>query len=86
MIENPFPTRAEVSDVFSAARQRPDTLMLSGETAMGKFPIEAVKMMNRIIVEAETTVNNKHHDFNDIIYTDEGAIKKALIRNCLFLS
>jgi len=86
MIENPFPTRAEVSDVFNAVRQRPDTLMLSGETAMGKFPIQAAQMMNRVIVEAETTVNNKHHDFDDVIFTEEGAIKKALIRNGLFLS
>jgi pyruvate kinase len=86
MIENPFPTRAEVSDVFNSARQRPDTLMLSGETAMGKFPIEAATMMNRIIMEAEKTVHNKHHDFDDVMYTEEGTIKKALIRNALFLS
>lgn len=86
MIENPFPTRAEVSDVYNSVRQRPDTLMLSGETAMGKFPIESARMMNQVIIEAETTVKNKHHDFEDIIYTEEGAIKKALIRNGLFLS
>ncbi len=86
MIENPFPTRAEVSDVFNSVRQRPDTLMLSGETAMGKFPIESAEMMNRIILEAEKTVNNKHHDFDDVMKTEEGSIKKALIRNGLFLS
>jgi pyruvate kinase len=61
MIENPFPTRAEVSDVYNSVRQRPDTLMLSGETAMGKFPIESARMMNQVIMEAETTVKNKHH-------------------------
>jgi len=71
MIENPFPTRAEVSGVFNSVRQRPDTLMLSGETAMEKFPVESAKMMNRIIMEAEKTVNNKHHDFDDVIKTEE---------------
>lgn len=53
MITNHFPTRAEVSDIFYAVSQWADYLMLSGETSMGKYPISCIKVMNKIINEAE---------------------------------
>jgi len=53
MMENPIPTRAEVSDIFLAVREWADFVMLSGETAVWKFPIECVKVMNNVIAEAD---------------------------------
>lgn len=67
MMESPLPTRAEVTDVSTAALSRVDSLMLSGETAAGKYPVETIAMMDRIIRMAE---RNLEEDIVSVPHTD----------------
>jgi pyruvate kinase len=61
MIDNPRPTRAEVSDIANAIYDGTDALMLSGETTHGKYPVESVKMMTDIAISVERDKNYKEY-------------------------
>ncbi len=78
MIQHPRPTRAEASDVANAVWDLSDALMLSGETAIGRYPVQSVAMMERIILRAEQSITETEHSSAAIPETDDHSYVVAL--------
>lgn len=86
MVNSPIPTRAEISDVYNSRIQWADVLMLSEETAVGNFPVQAIETMSNAIEEAEKNLIYSHEDF-DLVEKDEISLwKKALVKHALSLA
>ncbi len=79
MIENNTATRAEINDIATAIFQGADTVMLSAEAAIGKFPIQAVSTMNQTILSTEKYKREHIEDFKNSIITNKDSVKSILL-------
>ena len=75
MINNPFPTRAEVTDIANAIYDGTDCLMLSNETTIGKYPIEAIKVLNKVAEVAD----RYYEEFGDRVCLEVESIDEGLV-------
>jgi pyruvate kinase len=79
MIENPVPTRAEVTDIFNAVIEQVDCVMLSGETSVGKYPEQCVEVLDRVITRIEATYPSGRFASDAPLKTNKHKAAKAAI-------
>ena len=82
MMNNPRPTRAETTDVANAIYDGTSAIMLSGETAAGKYPIDALQTMVRIAERTEMDINYKQRFFNQNIHTERNITQAVCHATC----
>lgn len=85
MMKEPYPTRAEISDVYHAVVEWADMIMTSGETAIGDYPVECIQYMSRIALEAEATLTYQHYDFVGHEDTTDKLQRKYLVKSAIDL-
>ncbi|MBI4403850.1 MAG: pyruvate kinase [Deltaproteobacteria bacterium] len=86
MVDNPRPTRAEASDVANAIVDGTDALMLSNETAVGKYPVESLQMMERIVREMEHEATYQPILYNEWQLPANGQVAIALLQSAVRLA
>jgi pyruvate kinase len=79
MITNPLPTRAEITDISNAVFEQADCVMLSGETTIGKYPVECVEVMNKVIHSVEAQDERKSNDSLPLKTPKALMLKSAMI-------
>ncbi|HUR45679.1 MAG TPA: pyruvate kinase [Candidatus Saccharimonadales bacterium] len=79
MIENPMPTRAEVTDVANAVYEQADAIMLSGETTVGKYPLQCIEVFNRIAQRIERSGGTNYQDSAELTSPRHKLVKSAVV-------
>jgi len=81
MVHNPLPTRAEITDIANAVFEQADCVMLSGETTVGKYPVECVEVMNRVIYSVEGQSERKSNELLPL-----KTPKALMLKSAMYLS
>ncbi len=79
MIENPLPTRAEITDVANAVFEQADAIMLSGETTVGKYPLKCIEVFDRISRRIERSGSANYHERADLTSSRQKLVKSAVV-------
>lgn len=79
MIENPLPTRAEITDVANAVFEQADAIMLSGETTVGKYPLKCIEVFDRIARRIERSGSANYHERAEFTSARQKLVKSAVV-------
>ncbi|MCI0744760.1 MAG: pyruvate kinase [Verrucomicrobia subdivision 3 bacterium] len=79
MIQNPHPTRAEITDVANAVYEQADAIMLSGETSVGKYPVKCVEVFDRVARRIERSGGAGYHEYAELTSPRQKLVKSAVV-------